>query len=373
MNKHENAPRPLLVQEWGKAAKQLKARQIKKSSLIQTNELQLEKHLIDKTVLKKDREKNTVGIYVKTDEIGKHYFPPAIKTIKLTSKLYEEKALKEINTGFIPDHLDLKQFPDQLEPKLQLRQRFVGALKERRKNMALPTSVFSPDDRFTFSDTAFPWCTCGRVDTAGGWGSGVMIGPRHMMTASHVINWGPNNTAGWVKFTPLAFDNSAPFGVAWATNIYWWQQVDGSDGISTGECAFDYVVCVLDRPMGRNTGWMGSRGYDTAWDGGDYWGHIGYPSDLAGGKRPAFIGYQKFDNTFTGTTSGRTSYGIKHKIDVIPGQSGGPYFGWWENEPWPRVVSIQSGQQLGGATGPNTCGGGDPLPELISYARSMEP
>ena len=77
------------------------------------------------------------------------------------------------------------------------------------------------------------------------------------MTASHVINWGPNNTAGWVKFTPLQFDTSEPFGIAWATRIYWWQQVNGGDGISSNEAAFDYVVCVLDRRLGDVTGWMG--------------------------------------------------------------------------------------------------------------------
>jgi V8-like Glu-specific endopeptidase len=374
MKTQTDVPKPLLVKEWGKSIKQIKIKQRKKSSsLIQLNELDLPKNLLAKAELKKDLKKNTVGIYVNTDEIGKHYFPPSIKTVKLSDRQYKGKALAEANTGFIPDHLELKQFPKELEKKLHIRQRFISQLKQSRKDMGLPTNVFSPDDRFTFSDTAFPWSTCGRVDTAGGWGSGVMIGPRHMMTASHVINWGPNNTAGWVKFTPLAFDNSTPFGIAWVTRIYWWQQVNGGDGISSSECPFDYVVCVLDREMGNSTGWMGSRGYNTAWDGGDYWGHIGYPSDLAGGKRPAFVGYQKFDSTFTGTTSGRTSYGIKHKIDVIPGQSGGPYFGWWDSEPWPRVVSIQSAHQWGGATGPNTCGGGNPLSELINHARTVEP
>jgi hypothetical protein len=44
------------------------------------------------------------------------------------------------------------------------------------------------------------------------------------------------------------------------------------------------VVCVLDGALGNVTGSMGSRGYNTAWDNGDYWGHIGYPSDPSGGS-----------------------------------------------------------------------------------------
>ncbi len=109
------------------------------------------------------------------------------------------------------------------------------------------------------------------------------------------------------------------------------------------------------------------------WDGGSYWGHVGYPSDLAGGQQPAFIGYQPFIDTETESTGGRNSYLIDHDIDVIPGQSGGPYFGWWGSEPWPRVVAIQSGQQHGSPTGPNDCGGGNPLPDLISYALAQAP
>lgn len=191
--------------------------------------------------------------------------------------------------------------------------------------------------------------------------------------ASHVIVWKPNNTAGWVKFTPLKFDSSEPFGHAYATLIYSWNKADGSDGLNLTEGAFDYVVCVLDSAMGDATGWMGSRSYDTGWDGGNYWGHVGYPQDLAGGARPAFIGYQSFIGESSASIGSESSYRIRHEIDVIPGQSGGPYFGWWNGEAWPRVVGTQSGQNLGGTGGDNTCGGGNPLSDLINYARNASP
>ena len=95
--------------------------------------------------------------------------------------------------------------------------------------------------------------------------------------------------------------------------------------------------------------------------------------DLSSGKRPAFVGYQPFDSTFTRTVGGRDAFGIEHKIDAVGGQSGGPYFGWWGDEPWPRVVGTQSTENWGGPRGPNTCGGGNPLPELINYARTVDP
>jgi len=37
-----------------------------------------------------------------------------------------------------------------------------------------------------------------------------------------------------------------------------------------------------------------------------------------------------------------------------------------EIRPTPRVVGIQSTENWGGSDGPNTCGGGNPLSELIN-------
>jgi len=62
-----------------------------------------------------------------------------------------------------------------------------------------------------------------------------------------------------------------------------------------------------------------------------------------------------------------------HQNDIVRGQSGGPEFGWWDNEVGPRVVASQSAENWGKKGGPNACGGGDPLYELIDYVRAVEP
>jgi V8-like Glu-specific endopeptidase len=360
--------RPMLVKEWSRYLKPEKARRAGKGVDLILASLDLPPALARSVEIQ--RTKGRVDLVGRTAAIGARVFPPAVKAVSLARtkrQSFEEQG------GLRPRHLDFRAIPQDLPKALRQPNRVRRFDLKSRKDMGLATNVFSPDDRYTFSDTAFPWSTCGRVDTAAGWGSGVMIGPRHVLTASHVVNWGPNNTAGWLKFTPLLFDTSEPFGHAFADTIYSWNKADPSDLIQALECAFDYVVCVLDSRLGDITGWMGSRGYSTDWDGGSYWGHVGYPSDLASGARPAFVGYQAMDSTFTQSLGGRDSFGIRHKIDVIPGQSGGPYFGWWASEPWPRVISTQSAQQWGGASGPNTCGGGDPLPELVNYARTVAP
>jgi V8-like Glu-specific endopeptidase len=360
--------RPLLVEEWRRVLKDRRAKAPAKAMEIVLASLQLDAAAA--RGLKLRRSGNRVDLVARAASFERRLFPPAVKAVSAArARRLELTALD----GLRPAHLAFRALPRELPKALQQSNRVRRYDLRLGEEMGLPTNVFSPDDRYTFSDTAFPWSTCGRVDTAAGFGSGVMIGPRHLLTASHVVNWGPNNTAGWLKFTPLSFDGNEPFGHAFATLIYSWNKADGSDGINADECAFDYVVCVLDSAMGNLTGWMGSRGYSTAWDGGAYWGHVGYPGDLANGARPAFVGYQAMDSTFTRTIGGRDSFGIRHRIDVIPGQSGGPYFGWWAGEPWPRVVATQSAHQWGGASGPNTAGGGNPLPELINFARNNSP
>lgn len=319
------------------------------------------------------REEDSLVVIAKGRRLGEHRFPRDIEAVNLSAEDVQGGA--ESTEGQVSRYLPLRPSPRELPEELRLTPRFPAGLArtDGDEERGDPTAVFTPEDRQIFSDTAFPWCTCGRVDTANGWGSGVMVGPRHIMTASHVVNWGPGGAAGWMRFTPLLFDSSEPFGRANVTQVYSWQQANPADGINADECAFDYVVCVLDRRLGDTVGWMGSRPYSTSWNGQAFWTHVGYPSDISGGTRPVFVGNGAIDSDFTRTVGGRDSFGLRHRIDVIPGQSGGPYFGWWDGDAGPRVVGSQSAENWGGPGGPNTCGGGNPLPELISHAQTVEP
>lgn len=303
--------------------------------------------------------------------LGVHAFPPGLAGIKLESrrKLLDEESAREALTGYLPDHLALRAVPQQLDKRLAIAKKIdaLRSLKDPEARWA--TTVFAPDNRYTFSDTAFPWCTTGRVETsAGGWASGVMVGPRHLLTCSHAIQWFANPdpyVAGWIKFIPSYFDGSEPFGAAWGTHIYWEQQVAGP-GIDGTEARNDYVVVTLDRRMGDLTGWMGSRTYDDSWDGGDYWSHIGYPGDLASGTRPSFQGGFSLNGDDAQPASHQAIY---HQADVWPGQSGGPFFAWWDGEAWPRVVADQSWQN----STTNGASGGSRMVDLIIRARSDWP
>jgi hypothetical protein len=143
-------------------------------------------------------------------------------------------------------------------------------------NRRVATTIFGADDRRAFRDPSYPWSTVGLVQTDRGSGSGTMIGPRHLLTVSHVIDWAapPGYAADWVRFTPSFYDGGAPFGEAYGIHICWYLKEDGDGFISGDEGNFDYVVVVLDRRLGDTTGWMGARGYDDDWDDLAVWSHI---------------------------------------------------------------------------------------------------
>lgn len=265
--------------------------------------------------------------------------------------------------GFVPKHL-------AFNPVLRERVRSYRTFNDRLdRKIVRPTTVFQPDDRQVFQDTSYPWGTIGLVETARGNSSGVVIGPRHLLTVSHGIDWAgaPSGfAANWVQFSPSFFDGNAPFGVTNGIHIYWYVQENGDRSLSSTELQFDYVVVVLNTRIGERTGWMGARGYIDAWDGLDVWQHMGYPGDLNSGQRPVFVNRVTLNGDDTGDDAHQF---IQHRGDVFPGQSGGPMFGWWSGDVGPRAVATQSGE----TSSDNFASGGADLARLVSLARTDFP
>jgi V8-like Glu-specific endopeptidase len=288
---------------------------------------------------------------------GGRALPPALRgeASKIERRRISEEQLVEQLTSYVPDHLGFNATPREL---LKSVKRIRAVMSEPR----IATTVFGTDNRRAFQDTTYPWSTIGLVQTNRGSGSGVMIGPRHMLTVSHVIDWTapPGFAADWVRFTPSYFDGNAPFGEAYGEHIYWYLQEDGDGFISGNEGDYDYVVVVLDRRLGETTGWMGARGYDDDWDTLDVWSHMGYPADLNSGQRPTWQGGFPVDGTDAGAQS------ILHQADVFPGQSGGPVFGFWQGEVGPRAIAVQSWQ----TSSNNGASGSMDMRDLVALART---
>jgi hypothetical protein len=183
-----------------------------------------------------------------------------------------------------------------------------------------------------------------------------------------VLTWvrlGAGGTAAAaVRFAPAAFDREEPFGSASAVAVYAVAPTDAPT-IDAVEERIDYAVCVLDRPVGDDAGWMGVRAYRDAWDGLPHWCMVGYRKD-GGGVRPLYEECIVLDGCDDQEDCHQV---VHHAGDVQPGQSGGPVLGWWEGEDLPRVVAVQSW----GWPGRAGASGGDRLVDLVIRARRDHP
>jgi len=354
-----NQSKPIRSEDVSKKIKSKKAHKSLESAELDLNILVPFKNDVQAEIL--NMRNNRLTVKIRNFEVGKHVFPPSskLKGIPMIKKL--SKTLE--SSPHIPEHLDLQPLPKKLPNTLQVPpfHRGTALLDDKFGNQA--TTIFPPDNRMVFFDTSYPWSAFGRVDTPLGWGSGVMTGPRHLLTVSHVIQWNNNNTTGWIRFRPAFFSPSAPFGDAWGVLTYFKVKVVGPT-IDWIEGMSDYVCVVLDRYLGNLTGWVGAKGYTDAWDGTPYWSHIGYPGDLTAGNRPTFQSSISLDGTWWQPDSGES---MSHRGDVWPGQSGGALFGWWSNGP--HAVSVQSAHNAS----ENLASGGQDMVDLIIRARKDNP
>jgi V8-like Glu-specific endopeptidase len=295
--------------------------------------------------------------------IGVHVFPPPITATEFRPEEHtaDREAMAE-GDGYFPDHLALRTTPEPLPQELRVPRRTDAVsppIEDLSRDVHMPTTIFGTDDRHVFLDTAYPWSTIGRVETPGDVSTGVMVGPRHMLMCSHAMQWNAGGTASGVKFKPSYFDGSTPFGVATGIKVYW-EGVKVVGTINAEEGRHDYVVVVLDWRIGDLTGWMNRKTWADSWDGVPRWTHVGYPVDVAAGRRPTYqmgIAGTSLDNP--------THTRINHFGDVCPGQSGGPFFGWWSGSSVPSVVAVQSGQ----TSAVNSASGGGHMVGLITQAR----
>jgi V8-like Glu-specific endopeptidase len=224
-----------------------------------------------------------------------------------------------------------------------------------------PLTIFPPDGRKSYFDTSYPWGSVCKVTTPKGGGSGVLIGHRHVLTASHMIDW--NNPGGTVAAHMWSNFN---LGTAAISGIYWWTKV-GSPTFSTVD--EDYVVLVLNSNLGDKVGYLGYRTYDSSWDGKAWWKTIGYPGDLGAGIVPAVQHDFKLDEDDFDFGPARAM--SSKDGDVMPGQSGSPVFTWFKSSKTPKVVGVVSATVKKG--GPNYFSGGSWLTDLIAYARQHSP
>jgi V8-like Glu-specific endopeptidase len=226
-----------------------------------------------------------------------------------------------------------------------------------------PMIVWGGDDRVKYNDTSYPWgCVCKITNAFGKSGSGVLIGPRHVLTASHVVAWS-TDVAEKIQVHLVGSSASA---TAFCTIAYAFTQIEGDPTVTTLDD--DYAVLVLNARLGDRFGWMGTKLYDSGWDGDNVWSSIGYSGDT-GFSDPLFQRGKNMDEDEWDLGSGRA---MTTSADMMKGQSGSPMFGFWNNVPY--VVAVMSSYgQVWASGNENWCSGGSDLNRIVRIARDENP
>jgi len=221
-----------------------------------------------------------------------------------------------------------------------------------------PLIIWYPEDRKPYYDTRYPWgCVCRIITSSGGGGSGVIVGPRHVLTASHVIDW--DTGAGSVEVHRAGPFTSAISGI---TDTWSFTKI-GKGGVGWSEVDEDYAVIITADRIGDRYGWFGVRTYDSGWDDEPLWRNIGYPEDVIKGTYPIHQKRKTLDEDEWDYGSGRS---MTTSADVVKGQSGGPMFRFWQEGPY--VVAVVSSE-----SDENWCSGGSDMTRLVRHAKTKHP
>jgi V8-like Glu-specific endopeptidase len=298
-----------------------------------------------------------------TMEEGFYWGIPGTRLDKISPKKISRKVTTESTlTSHCPGWADFVY-----HPKLS-SVRHLERLRRRSGARVIPHIVFGEDDRTVYYPEGYPWHCIGYVYS---WtdpsspspqmkGTGALVGGNIVLTAGHLVPW---DASPWMMlFTPGYYDGRSTLG----SGVY--SYVEKVRGYDTTRQAYDIAVLKLYEPLGEWLGYFGARLYYNDWEDGDYWTLCGYPGEIASGERPS---YQTQISVIDDDGDG-DALEIEHRGDASHGNSGSPFFGWWD--PGPYVIGTHAGGQIEkyfpwGEGKINVAAGGEAFVNLVGWAR----
>lgn len=252
-------------------------------------------------------------------------------------------------------------------------------LRRRNGRLVFPTDsgrVYGEyPARVPFYPNSYPWNCIGRIlvwadarNPNWSWyGSAALIGSRAILSAGHIVPWG-SGTNWKALFVAGYYDGSSTAGAggqSWITNAHGWDP--GGQVV-----AHDMAVLRLQDPLGSWLGYLGSKAYADNWQDGKYWHLVGYPSAVTS-ERPSWQGgIAVLDDDEDGDAQE-----LEHHGDDTGGDSGGPFFGFWNDGPY-AIGTVSGYEVISGFLGigdedNNITAGGPALNSIIHYARDNWP
>lgn len=175
------------------------------------------------------------------------------------------------------------------------------------------------DDRVLWTDKSYPFSAMGKIEWSSGvFCSGALIGPRHVATAKHCAPL--NNEGVSVRFMPAFYDGET-FPGAYVTTIIHLPGYSVNDpGANSCDIKEDWAIFILDARLGDQHGYLGAKTIVPSQTNKPDFLHLGYPGDLASGRRPYRQDHITVRNKFDCDSTG----GLSTDADVMGGMSGGP-------------------------------------------------
>ena len=264
-------------------------------------------------------------------------------------------------------------------PKRKISSRRGGEILHRprpRRAGEVFYGVYGVDDRSVYYPSGYPWQCVGRifvyVNQWQNWnwsGSGVLIGPRVVLTAGHMVPWDKAQAPDFfgMLFVPGYYDGLSVSGAgarSWVTQAYGWSV----SYYSRFPDAFDMAVLRLQDPLGNSLGYFGSKGYFHDWQSMRYFNLTGYPGAVAGAERPSYEpGIEVMDSDASGD-----AVELEFQDDATPGDSGAPFWATW-SDGFPYAIGTISGGEATSEEDDNIAAGGKAMDDLIRWARNNWP
>ncbi|GHD39036.1 hypothetical protein GCM10017083_00450 [Thalassobaculum fulvum] len=166
-------------------------------------------------------------------------------------------------------------------------------------------------------------------------GSGAMVGPNDVLTASHVIYDGTLGAATSITVYAGRDGSSAPYGGVAGRRFNYFQVDNDGDGLlSKSESQSDVAIIGLGSRLGDSTGWFGLNASRSS----GYYNLTGYPGVYADSSGP------RMTNDY-GYATANSFYSVfdYSSIESNPGNSGGPLWGYVAGLPYVYGVASTSG------------------------------
>jgi hypothetical protein len=257
--------------------------------------------------------------------------PPVLEADRVAVRDLITGDCDPLTTGHRPAWADVEYLPRLVPHRL-------ARVRPRRRSPP-PMHLFHQHN-FEALSQSYPWRCTGKVFTFNaegpeGSGTGVLVGPNLMMTASHVWPWGQAGRS--MLFSP-GFRDGHQQPTSFVTRVRGVKITDDDD-----PSGYDYVICQLEQPLGEMLGWMGSCSFGNE---DDYairrWISSGYPTWFKDGNRPA----AEFDVEIVDIDSDDPGLELETTYNTAMGGgwSGGPLWGVIDDDF--KIVGIKSGWEV---------------------------